>query len=44
MTVTDKTVDGTIQVGGPGGYGQIAVLAGIVFCVVLGLTARPQKA
>jgi YedE family putative selenium metabolism protein len=42
--VPDKTIGGTIQVGGPGVYGRIAVLAGIVFCVILGLTARPQKA
>jgi YedE family putative selenium metabolism protein len=39
----DKMVDGTVVVGGPGLYGQIAVIVGIVFCVVLGLTARNRK-
>ena len=41
--VPDKMVEGTLQVGGPGVYGQIAVVAGIVFCVILGLTARPHR-
>jgi hypothetical protein len=39
----DKTVDGAIVVGGPGPYGQIAVVTGIVFCVILGLAARSGK-
>jgi len=42
--VPDKTVEGTLVIGGPGPYGQIAVVAGIVFCVILGLTARSGKA
>ena len=41
--VPDKMVDGTFSVGGPGPYGQIAVVAGIVFCIILGLTARERK-
>jgi YedE family putative selenium metabolism protein len=41
--VPDKMVDGVLQVGGPGPYGKVAVVAGIVFCIVLGLTARPAK-
>lgn len=39
----DKMVDGVLQLGGPGGYGRIAVAVGIVFCIILGLTARPRK-
>jgi YedE family putative selenium metabolism protein len=42
--VPDKIVDGKLLVGGPGPYGQIAVVTGIVFCVILGLTARTPKA
>lgn len=42
--VPDKTIEGTLVVGGPGPYGQIGVVAGIVFCVILGLTARSGKA
>jgi len=41
--VPDKTVEGTLVVGGPGPYGQIAVVTGIAFCVILGLTARNPK-
>jgi YedE family putative selenium metabolism protein len=41
--VPDKVVDGALQVGGPGQFGKIAVIAGIVFCLVLGLTARPRR-
>jgi YedE family putative selenium metabolism protein len=41
--VPDKMVDGTLQVGGPGPWGQVAVVAGIVFCILLGWTARPRK-
>ena len=41
-----KMVEGLqiVEVGGPGTYGQIAVIAGIVFCVILGFTARYRKA
>ena len=42
--VPDKMVEGSLQIGGPGTYGQIAVVVGIVFCIVLGLTARQQQA
>lgn len=38
--VPDTAVDG---IGGPGPYGRIAVVTGIVFCVILGLTARSGK-
>ncbi|NQU25509.1 MAG: YedE-related selenium metabolism membrane protein [Candidatus Nealsonbacteria bacterium] len=41
--VPDKIVDGTLTVGGPGAYGQIAVVAGVLFCIILGLTARDRK-
>jgi len=39
----DKTVLGVLRVGGPGPYGKVAVIAGLVFCVALGLTARQRK-
>lgn len=39
----DKLVGEVCVVGGPGFYGQIAVIVGIVFCVILGLTARNRK-
>jgi YedE family putative selenium metabolism protein len=39
----DKMVEGELVIGGPGLYGQIAVLVGIAFCVLLGLTARSGK-
>jgi YedE family putative selenium metabolism protein len=42
--IPDKIVDGTLQVGGPGRFGEIAVIVGIVFCLILGFTARPRKA
>ncbi len=38
----DALVDGVVQVGGPGIYGQVAVVLGIVFCVVLGFSARER--
>jgi YedE family putative selenium metabolism protein len=40
----DKLVDGALVVGGPAVYGQIAVVLGIVVCVVLGLTMRQRAA
>ena len=36
----DVITEGVPKVGGPAIYGQIAVGIGLVFCVVLGLTAR----
>jgi uncharacterized membrane protein YedE/YeeE len=39
----DSIVDGTLVVGGPGVYGKIAVIIGIVFCVVLGFAASATK-
>ncbi|HUT35293.1 MAG TPA: YedE family putative selenium transporter [Planctomycetota bacterium] len=36
----DAMVDGVLKLGGPGYYGQIAVVAGLAFCSLLGLTAR----
>jgi hypothetical protein len=36
----DAVKDGVLTVGGPGHYGQIAVVAGLAFCTLLGLTAR----
>ena len=42
--VPDKLLaDGALQTGGPGVWGQIAVILGLVFCVVLGLTARQRQ-
>ena len=41
--VPDKIVEGSLRIGGPGTYGQIAVVVGIAFCIVLGLTGRWQQ-
>jgi YedE family putative selenium metabolism protein len=38
----DKLVEGVLTVGGPGVYGQIAVVIGLVLCVILGLVARQR--
>lgn len=38
--VPDKVVDGALIVGGPGPNGQIAVVVGVVFCLVIGFTMR----
>lgn len=38
----DKLVEGALTVGGPGIYGQIAVVIGLVLCVILGLAARQR--
>lgn len=38
--VPDRMVEGEFVLGGPGIVGQIAVVVGILFCVVLGLTAK----
>jgi len=40
--VPDKVVDGVLRVGGPVPNGQLAVLIGIVFCVVIGFTMREK--
>jgi len=36
----DQMVEGLLKVGGPGHYGRIAIVAGLAFCTLLGLTAR----
>ncbi|MDP6542539.1 MAG: YedE family putative selenium transporter [Phycisphaerae bacterium] len=41
--VPDKVVDGVLQVGGPGPWGKIAVIVGLVFCAALGLLARGRR-
>ena len=38
----DKMVEGVLHVGGPGLNGQVAVILGIVFCVVLGFAMRER--
>lgn len=38
----DKLAEGAILVGGPGMNGQIAVVIGLVFCLVLGFTMRER--
>ena len=42
--VPDRLVDGAVQVGGPGPSGQVAVVLGLVFCALLGCTARAGRA
>jgi len=39
----DKLAEGVLTVGGPGPYGQAAVILGLVVCVVLGFTMRERK-
>ncbi len=41
--VPDKLAEGVLTVGGPGPYGQAAVILGLVVCVVLGFTMRERK-
>jgi uncharacterized protein len=36
----DRLVEGVLTVGGPGPNGQIAVLIGLVFCLILGFSMR----
>jgi len=36
----DQIIDGLLKVGGVSHYGRIAVVAGLAFCTLLGLTAR----
>ncbi len=38
--VPDRVVEGVLTVGGPSIYGQVAVVLGLVVCVILGLTMR----
>lgn len=40
--VADKLAEGVLTVGGPGPYGQAAVIIGLVFCIVLGFTMREK--
>lgn len=40
--VPDKLVEGVVKVGGPGPNGQIAVMIGIIFCVILGFAMREK--
>lgn len=40
----DSLVDGVLTVGGISSYGQIAVILGILVCVVFGLTMREKQA
>jgi len=39
----DKMSDGMVKVGGPGYWGKIAVIVGLVFCVLLGLLVRDRR-
>ena len=39
----DKTVEGVLQIGGPGPYGKVAVIVGLVFCLAVAITARQRK-
>ena len=36
----DKMIGHAVAIGGPGVYGQIAVVIGLVFCLALGVTSR----
>lgn len=40
--VPDKMVEGVLKTGGPGYYGKVAVVVGLIFCAVLGYTAREE--
>ncbi len=40
--VPDKLVEGTLKVGGPGFNGQVAVVVGILFCLVIGFAMREK--
>lgn len=42
--VPDKIVDGALTVGGINLYGQIAVVLGLIVCLVLGFTLRERSA
>jgi YedE family putative selenium metabolism protein len=40
--IPDRMVDGALKVGGPGCNGQVAVLLGIAFCLILGFAMRER--
>lgn len=40
--IPDKLAEGMLTVGGPGPYGQAAVILGLAFCIVLGFTMRER--
>jgi YedE family putative selenium metabolism protein len=42
--VPDKVVDGALTVGGINLYGQVAVMLGLIVCLVLGFTLRERSA
>ncbi len=42
--VPDSVKEGVLVVGGPGPYGQAAVLLGLMVCIVLGFTLRERAA
>ncbi|MEW6747048.1 MAG: YedE family putative selenium transporter [Planctomycetota bacterium] len=39
----DRVVDGVLQVGGPAPSGQLAVVVGLAFCLLLGFAAREAR-
>jgi hypothetical protein len=39
----DQLVDGVLKIGGISIWGQIAVIVGIVFCLIIGFTARDRN-
>ncbi len=39
----DKLAEGVLTVGGVGPYGQVAIILGLVVCVVLGFTMKEKK-
>ncbi len=42
--VPDRMVEGSLVIGGPGPYGQAAVLLGLAVCIVLGFAMRERTA
>jgi len=40
----DSVVDGVLQVGGISSYGMIAVVLGLVVCLLIGFTMRQKTA
>jgi len=40
----DNTIDSLLQTGGPGPSGQIAVIIGLAFCLILGFVLREKEA
>jgi len=41
-TIADALVDGVLSVGGINTFGMVAVVLGILFCLVIGLTMREK--